>query len=301
MEYKLLGKTKEQIPVLGIGTWNMLSDKGDTEAIRAAVEYGMTLVDTAEMYGNEDIVGKAIRGLDVFIATKVSPHNFRYEDVIKACNASLQRLGTKQIDLYQLHWPNHSVPIAETMRAMEWLKNDGKIRHIGVSNFDINEFEGAQASLKNSEIVSNQVEYSMLVRDVENGLLDYCGKNRVTLMAYSPLAHGSLYTEKYKELRGLLSSIGLRHKKSITQVALNWLISKEPVVCIPKASDKEHVIEDAGASGWSMSPAELSEISSFLPGVRKRPLVPSAFAPLVKHSGFWSKHLQSRNAKRRPA
>lgn len=297
MEYKQLGKTKEKIPVLGIGTWNMLDRQRDTETIRAAIEHEMTLVDTAELYGNEELVGEAINGAKVFLATKVSPHNFRYADVIKACNASLKRLKVKQIDLYQLHWPNHSVPIGETMRAMAQLKKDGKIRHIGVSNFDAKEFEEAQASLKNDEIVSNQVEYSILVRDIESELLGYCKKNKVTLIAYSPLAHGALYSDRYERLRELLSNLGSKHKKTVTQVALNWLISKENVIAIPKASGKAHILEDAGAVGWKMNASEQEEISNFLYKVRRRP-ISSVFTPVIKRSGFWSKHLQARNSRK---
>ncbi|HUC38784.1 MAG TPA: aldo/keto reductase [Candidatus Acidoferrum sp.] len=297
MEYKPLGKTGEKLPAIGIGTWKMLSGATDITAIRNAVAQGMTLVDTAEMYGNEEMVGHAIKGLDVFLATKVSPHNFKYDDVIKACNASLQRLGVKQIDLYQLHWPNHSVPIGETMRAMEKLKKDGKIRHIGVSNFDVGEFEEAQAALKNDDIVSNQVEYSILVRDVESELLGYCKKNKVTVIAYSPLARGALFDKRYQKLAESLKKIGSKHGKTASQVALNWLIAKENVIAIPKASTEQHIIENAGAAGWKLSADDMSEINTFLSGIRKRPLA-SVFTPIIKHSGFWSKRMTSRNQNR---
>ena len=196
------------------------------------------------------MVGEAINGMEnVFVATKVSPHNFRYGDVIRACDFSLSKLRVKQIDLYQLHWPNHSIPIAETMRAMEQLKKDGKIRHIGVSNFDVKELEEAQYALKNDEIVSNQVEYSILVRNVEHDLTGYCKKNKVTVIAYSPLARGAIFSKKYEPLRAVLAKIGENHEKSVAQVALNWLVSKENVIAIPKASDKRHATENAEASG----------------------------------------------------
>lgn len=294
MGYKQLGTTSEKIPEIGIGTWKMLNEATDVEAIRAAIEHGSSLVDTAEMYGNEELVGEAIRGQEnVFIATKVSPHNFRYDDVIRSCDASIRKLGVKQIDLYQLHWPNHSIPIAETMRAMEQLKRDGKIRHIGVSNFDVKELKEAQGSLKSGEIVCNQVEYSILVRDIERGLMDFCKRERITIMAYSPLARGAIFSKKYEQLRVKLESIGENHDKSAAQVALNWLISKPQVVAIPKASSIHHAIENAEAAGWRITPEELSEINRFLSSVRKRPIT-SIFTPVIKHNGFWSRHMQNK-------
>ena len=297
MEYKQLGATNEKVPEIGIGTWKMLGGAADIGAIRAAISHGSTFVDTAEMYGNEEMVGEAIRGNEnVFLATKVSPHNFKYEDVIRACNASLKKLGVKQIDLYQLHWPNHSIPIRETMHAMEQLKKDGKIRHIGVSNFDVMEFEDAMSELKNDEIVSNQVEYSLLVRDVEKEMLRFCKKNKVTLIAYSPLARGALFSKKYEQLKKALEAIGEAHSKTAVQVALNWLISKEEVVAIPKASNASHAVENAESSGWAITPKEMSEIAHFLSRIRKRP-ISSVFTPILKHSGFWSKRMTPRQSR----
>ena len=291
MEYRVLGKTGEKVPVIGIGTWKMVESQANVDAIRTGIKHGTTLVDTAEMYGNEAMVGEAIKGMgDVFVATKVAPHNFRYNDVIRACEASIGRLGVKQIDLYQLHWPNHSVPIAETMRAMEQLKKDGKIRHIGVSNFDVKELEEAQYALKSDEIVSNQVEYSILVRGVERDLIGYCKKNSVTVIAYSPLARGAIFSKKYEQLRAMLAKLGENHEKSAAQVALNWLVSKENVMAIPKASDKRHAIENAEASGWSLTKGEMAEINSFLSRVKRRSMT-WAFTPVIKRSGFWSRRM----------
>ncbi len=266
MEYKRLGKTGEKISAIGIGTWKMgVELKSEVEAIRAAIEKGVNLVDTAEMYGTEHIVREALDGYEgILVATKVSPNHFHHDDLIRACNASLERLGIREIDLYQLHWPNNSIPIKETMQAMEELVKQGKIRHIGVSNFSVSELKEAQAALKGSEIVSNQVEYSVLVRDPEHGLLDYCKKERITLIAYSPLARGALFDKKYYELRKKLESIGSKYKKSASQVALNWLIRKEPVVAIPKASNADHAIENAEAASFKLSEQDLKEINSFL-------------------------------------
>ncbi len=290
MEYKELGKTGEKISEIGIGTWKMPVDSSDAvKAIRKAVSLGIDFVDTAEMYGNEEMVGRALAGIDgIKIATKVSPHNFRPDDVIKACSRSLAKLKIKEIFLYQLHWPNHSVPIGETMHAMEQLQKEGKIRHIGVSNFDAKEFEAAQAAMKRSQIVSNQIEYSILVRYIERELLEFCQKNKITIIAYSPLARGTIFSEKYKDLTKLLGRIAANHSKSIAQVALNWLINKKNVVAIPKATDERHVVENAGASGWKLTKEEQEELSNFFSRINKRPYA-SFLWPVIKRHGIWSK------------
>jgi diketogulonate reductase-like aldo/keto reductase len=273
IEYKELGKTGEKIPALGLGTWGIggfsypdySNDELAIEIIRFAVEIGMNFIDTAEMYGaghSEELVGEAIKGIreKVFIATKVLPTNFRYEDVIKACERSLRRLKTSYIDLYQLHWPNPSIPIKETMRAMERLANEGKIRYIGISNFSVEETIEAMNALSKYEIVSNQVEYSLLVRDIEKDLLDFCRKNKITVIAYSPLARGELLKGKYYEF---LSKIGKKYNKTAAQVALNWLIIKENVVAIPKAFSKAKIVENMGAYGWKLSDEDLKAIDEF--------------------------------------
>jgi diketogulonate reductase-like aldo/keto reductase len=273
IEYKELGKTGEKIPALGLGTWGIggfsypdySNDELAIEIIRFAVEIGMNFIDTAEMYGaghSEELIGEAIKGIrdKVFIATKVLPTNFRYEDVIKACERSLRRLKTSYIDLYQLHWPNPSIPIKETMRAMEKLVNEGKIRYIGISNFSVEETIEAMNALSKYEIVSNQVEYSLLVRDIEKDLLEFCRKNKITVIAYSPLARGELLKGKYYEF---LSKIGKKYNKTAAQVALNWLIIKENVVAIPKAFSKAKIVENMGAYGWKLSDEDLKAIDEF--------------------------------------
>ncbi len=265
MQYVELGKTGEKVSRVGLGTWKLGRDeKQEIRALRAGMQAGINFIDTAEMYGTEELVGRVIAGQDgFFIATKVTPTHFRYEQVIKACDASLKRLGTRSIDLYQLHWPNSGIPIEETMRAMEKLVHDGKIRHIGVSNFSLGELKEAQEAMKSNEIVSDQVEYSLFVRDVEKELLPYCRKERISLIAYSPLARGRLFAKSSTKLRQFLAEIGAAHKKTATQVALNWLMLKGAIP-IPKASSKEHVLELAGSSGWSLSQREVSSIDSFL-------------------------------------
>ncbi|MDE1855510.1 MAG: aldo/keto reductase [Candidatus Micrarchaeota archaeon] len=269
-----LGKTGEKLSEIGLGTWMLSSNEQmEIEALRTGFDSGINFVDTAEMYGTEPIVGKAVAGREgLFVATKVSPTHFRYDDVIRACDSSLRRLGIKAIDLYQLHWPNKNVPIEETMRAMEKLVEDGKIRHIGVSNFSAGELQEAQAALKKNEVVSDQVEYSIVVREVERDLLAYCKKQRVSIIAYSPLVHGRLFDSKYAPLAALLSKIGRRYGKTAAQVAINWLICKSNVIPIPKASSKDHVKELVGSTGWRLKSHDLSELDSFLSSYRRRPL-----------------------------
>src|SRR6266446_2074331 len=249
LEFRPLGKTSESIPEVGMGTWGMgggmradsSSDSESIEALKLGLELGMTLVDTAEMYGaghSEEVVSKALEGWrkPVFVASKVSPSHFAYDDLLHSARKSLDRLRVKQMDLYQLHWPNSRIPIAETMKAMEKLVRDGMARYIGVSNFSVDQMREAQAALSREEIVSNQVEYSLVDRAVEETILPYCQGAKITLIAYSPLG------------------------KSRSQVALSWLLWHESVVVIPKASDKKHVVENAAVSGWKLSTRDFQEI-----------------------------------------
>jgi diketogulonate reductase-like aldo/keto reductase len=213
------------------------------------------LIDTAESYGTEEIVGEAIKGRrhQVFLATKVLPRNFRRRDLIAAAERSLRRLGTDHIDLYQLHWPNLAIPVEEPMRGMEELVDAGKVRFIGVSNFSVRDLVSAQAALSTQRIAANQVRYSLIERTIEGGLLQYCQKNGITVIAYSPLATG-LGNIRVADPEGVLRKVAEASCKSKAQIALNWCISKENVIAIPKASTVAHVMEDVGASGWKIQP-----------------------------------------------
>ena len=263
MEERELGKTGEMIPALGIGTWQLGNDHDATvESLREGMHLGMRFIDTAEMYHTEDIVGTAIKGEELFLATKVSPEHFRYADVKKACNESLKRLGVKQIDLYQLHWPNRRVPISETMKAMEELVKEGKIRYIGVSNFSIEDINEANACLKNNEIVSNQVQYSLAAREIEKELARFCKKEGITIIAYSPLARGSLLAKSHGDM-DVLRVIGERHGKSAAQVALNWVVSRDNTIAIPKAGRLEHIRENAKALDFKLEKKEIEELENF--------------------------------------
>ncbi len=242
-----------RLPEIGFGTWNY---SGGVEPLRAAIECGAGLIDTAEAYGTEEIVGRAIKGQRdrVFLASKVLPRNFKQRDLIAAAERSLWRLGTDHIDLYQLHWPNLTIPIEEPMRGMEKLVDAGKVRFIGVSNFSVRDLINAQAALTKQRIVANQVRYSLVERTIEGRLLlQYCQKNGITVIAYSPLATG-LGNIRAADPEVVLRRVAEASSKSEAQVALNWCISKEKVIAIPKASTVAHVMENVGASGWKLQP-----------------------------------------------
>jgi len=260
MKYVELGKTGEKVPAIGFGTWKLGNDGID--AIKKSIELGANFIDTAEMYGNEAIVGRAIKGADAFIATKVSAHHLHYDDVIKACKNSIRLLGVKKIDLYQIHWPNPAIPIQETMRAMEKLVDEGLVRHIGVSNFSLGELKEAQSAMSKYEIASNQVEYNIMVRGIEEDLLPFCKKEKITVIAYSPLARGAVFREK--KVYGLLNELAGKYGRSIAQISLNYLIANGGVVAIPKASGIPHVEENVGAADFTISKEDLAKIRRFL-------------------------------------
>lgn len=269
MTYKELANSGIQLPELALGTWRY---QGGVGPLREGIARGATFIDTAEAYGSEEVVGEAIRGIrdKVFLATKVSPRHFRRQDVIRAAEQSLKRLNTDYIDLYQLHWPNYNVPIAETMAAMEELVEQGKIRFIGVSNFSAQEMQQAQAVLTKNRIVSNQVKYSLVERTIEYGLLPYCRDNQITILAFSPLDNGLqniLARDREDVLGAVASDIG----KTRAQVALNWCLRHNALIAIFKADRAEHVRENCGASGWRLGPAHIERLNS-IPFRRRRPM-----------------------------
>ncbi len=298
MIYKKLGDTREQIPAIGLGTWKIPEgSKKGLDAILEGLGAGARFIDTAEMYANERLVGKAISefGAEVFLATKVSPHHFRHDDLKKACYASLGRLGLKSIDLYQLHWPNHSVPIIETMSAMEELVDEGKIRHIGVSNFTVEEMVEAQESMKRYEIAANQVEYNPFVREPEEGLLRFCQKEHVTLIAYSPLGRGQLFNDR--DAMMVLRSIAAGHGATEAQIVLNYLVSKKNVVAIPKSSDVKHVKENVSSVDFRLSGTEIAKLDSLGNGVC-RPLAGKALKLFLKNTGAWARIMENLEKRR---
>jgi diketogulonate reductase-like aldo/keto reductase len=238
MELKTLGASQAEVPVIGLGTWNYF---GGVAPLRAGIEYGQ---------GGDSEHPRPL------LATKTRCGNFRRRDLVAAAERSLQGLSTDHIDLYQLHWPNYVVPIEETMVAMEDPVDQGKIRFNGVSNFSVRELRKAQAALSKHRIVSNQVRYSLVRRTIENGLLQYCQQNQITLIAYSPLATG-LASMNASDPAGALARVAKSSVKTAAQVALNWLIAKLGVLAIPKAATVEHTIENCDAAGWWLSQADL--------------------------------------------
>jgi len=262
METKTLGATEVRVPEIGLGAWNY---QGGVEPLRRGIELGANLIDTAEIYGTEETVGEAVKGIrkGVFIASKVSGQHLKYDDVLRAAEASLRRLAVDCIDLYQIHWPNRAVPIRETMRAMESLVDSGLIRHIGVSNFSEQELADARNAMTNHPIVSNQVLYNLDRRGIEKSLLPYCHENQITVIAYTPLASGKLAgKQRFFAGRGLrvLARVARTTRRTMAQVALNWLTSQENVIAIPKSDSVERTVENCEASGWRLSPKDREEI-----------------------------------------
>jgi diketogulonate reductase-like aldo/keto reductase len=269
LRQKEFAKTGRKVSEIGMGTyydpmWIATAFLGwrrgaaaKVEGIKAGLDAGITLVDTAEIYGSEPLVAKAIasrRRDEIFLATKVSPIHLRRGALVKSFNKSLSRLGTSYIDLYQVHGPNPTVPIGETMAAMEQLMGEGKLLSVGVSNFSLNRLKEAQSALPKSELSSIQPDYSLINRSVERDILPYCDREKIAVLAYYPLGHGKLPSDSR------LDSVSSSHGKTRAQVALQWLAGKTNVFPIPRASRSEHVRENAGASDWELSDRDREEL-----------------------------------------
>ena len=251
MQLKELGRTGERITEVGLGTWAF---RAGPEVLRAGFEAGALWIDTAESYGTEPVVADAIAGRrqQIFLATKVSPQHFRPADVRAAADASLLRLRTDHIDLYQLHEPNDAIPIAETMGAMEDLVDEGKVRFIGVSNFSVGQMEVARRALRKHPLVSNQVRYHLADRTIGADVLPWCQANGVTVIAYCPLGREFqriVDCDRHHILPALARETG----HTSAQIALNWCLAQDQVVVIPKSNSAAHTVENCGASGWELS------------------------------------------------
>jgi len=301
MDYRELGKSGLKVSVIGLGTWQwgsrewgwnqLYAEKDVRAAFQKGLELGINFIDTAEIYGHgrsEEILGRAIHGFrdQVIIATKVWPWNLSYRKVLRSAEKSLGRLGADIIDLYQIHWPNQLVPIRNTMKAMKKLVDSGRVRCVGVSNFNVKQMKAAQEALMPIELASNQVKYNLLDRGIERELCPAAFASHVTIIAYSPLAKGLLTGKyiagskpnsfvqrasprfskrnlaKFDEAYKLLKHIGDAHGKTIAQVALNWLISKEDVVAIPGAKRPVDVEDNAGAAGWQLTSGEITAMET---------------------------------------
>jgi len=268
---------KVSIPVLGIGTWGIggrykadkSKDKKCIEAIRKAIELGYTLIDTAELYGNghaEELIAEAIKNFDrekLFIISKVSPENHRYNDLINSCKNSLRRLQINCLDLYLLHQPNHNIPFEETMRAMDYLVENKMTRFIGVSNFSVNDIKQAQKYAKN-KIVANQIQYSLAARNkglfninMESKIIPYCIKNNILVISWRPLAKGKLSKHGFNKT---LDDIAKKYHKTPAQIAINWVISKKGVVTLVKSTNIEHIKENLGALTFKLDKKDINKL-----------------------------------------
>ncbi|HJW37299.1 MAG TPA: aldo/keto reductase [Candidatus Udaeobacter sp.] len=280
----------ERVPVLGQGTWGMGEKKSahatEVAALRLGINVGMTLIDTAEMYGDggaEKVVADAIEGQRdrVFIVTKVYPHNASRTELPKACERSLKRLRTDTIDLYLLHWREKTPPLEETVETFEKLRSAGKIKRWGVSNFDVDDLEDLWSVTNGSNCATNQVLYNLENREIEFDLLPLLtrhspgapklsedGSHVTPIMAYSPVGHS----------RGLLGNatlkkIAKRHDATPAQIALTWVLRQPDVIAIPKASDKNHLRDNAGSVDIKLTKDDLADLDKeFPPPKTKKPL-----------------------------
>ena len=265
----------ESVPSMGLGTWHMGerigNPKTEVDALVRGLDLGAKLIDTAEMYargGAERVVGSAIKGRreDVFIVSKILPHNASFDGTIRACENSLQRMEIESIDLYLLHWPgNH--PLESTVSAFEQLKTDGKIKHWGVSNFDTRDMQELYGIPEGKNCQINQVLYNLSRRGIEWDLLPWCRSMGLPIMAYSPIEQGRLLENK--KLKALASEIGV----SAAQLSIAWSIRKNDIITIPKASNLEHVGQNIDAWTIKLESAILDELDKlFEPPVRKKGL-----------------------------
>lgn len=257
-----------EIPALGFGTWLMggrmekehgYDESRDIKAIRKTIELGGSHFDTAEMYADgysEEILGKALKGYDrskIFITSKVSPTNLAYADVISSCKKSLARLQLDYLDLYLIHMPSADIAIEETMRAFDYLKEQGLIKNIGVCNFSVESLKEAQSKTKN-KIVLNQVHYNLIFREPAlKGVIDYCQNNDILIEAWRPLQYGCLA----KEGINIIDNLCAKYSKTPSQIALNWLISQKNVITICKTSNLKHLEENLGSVGWNMEEKDI--------------------------------------------
>ena len=247
------GTTGRQVAVIGQGSW-YIEHAGRQQAVaalRRGIDLGMTHLDTAEMYGSgaaESVVGEAIRGLrdDVFLVSKVLPSNASRAGVIKACERSLQALGTDYLDAYLLHWRG-SVPLEETFEAFDALQRAGKIRAFGVSNFDVDDLEEAWDILGPGRLACNQVLYHLQERAIEHAVIPWCRAHQVAVVAYSPFGHDD-FPDEDSSTGQVLMEIAGRHDATPRQVALAFLTREPGVFTIPKASSPEHAQDNAGAT-----------------------------------------------------
>lgn len=272
---RVRSRTGVEMPVIGQGTWRMGESvrkrEAEISALRLGIELGLTLIDTAEMYGNggaERIVAEAIRGKreEIFLVSKVLPDNATRAGTIRACERSLKRLDTDRIDLYLLHWPGRH-PLDETLEGFVQLAGQGKILHYGLSNFDVAELREAERLTGGHAIAADQVLYNLERRGIERRLLPWCRERGMIVMAYSPLEQGGL------QQSDALAEVAGRHQSTPASVAIAWTIREDGVVAIPKAVSPQHVRENAAAASLHLTDEDLETLHrDFLPPDRDLPL-----------------------------
>jgi diketogulonate reductase-like aldo/keto reductase len=270
MERRRFGSTNREVPVIGQGTWYIESaDRASAlAAVRRGLDLGMTHIDTAEMYGAgaaERLVAEVIAGRrdQVFLVSKVLPQNASRNGTIAACDRSLARLGTDRLDCYLLHWRG-SHPLEDTIAAFEELKRAGKILSWGVSNFDVPDLKSVLQITAESNLACNQVLYHLEERAIEHAVIPWCEKHNVAVVAYSPFGHGSFPTARTASGR-VLKQIADAHKATVRQVALRFLVRQPLLFAVPKASNLEHVVENAGASNLCLTQGEIALIEDAFP------------------------------------
>lgn len=242
-----------EIPRIGLGTYRLEGEEC-LETVETALRLGYDHIDTAEMYGNEGKVGEAIEDSnreDLFITSKVWPTNLRHDDVLTACNSSLERLGTSYLDLYLIHWPNDSIPLTETIRAMEELHDDGKIRSIGVSNFTKSQVEEA-VEIAEIPITVNQVEFHPWLH--QEDLLEFCEEREISIISYAPLARTQIFDDR------VIQKLARKYERPPAQIALRWEI-QVGVVPIPKSSSEDHLRENIQIFDWELNREDVEKIN----------------------------------------
>ena len=273
MDYKKLTNAFK-IPVIGLGTWGIggfmkadsSKDKENIQAIKDAIELGYSHIDTAEIYGaghTEKLIGNAIKDLDrskIIITNKVFKTNLKYNDVIASCKKSLEKLQTNFIDIYLIHAPNSKIPLEETIGALDYLVDQKMIKFIGVSNFSVEQMQEAQKYTKN-KIVANQIPYNLATRNkdykencinMESKIIPYCQANDIIVIACRPIERGFLLKPN-----SLLDNLSEKYGKTKTQIAINWLVSKKNIITIPKSTSLNHLKENLGSIGWSLTPDDI--------------------------------------------
>jgi 2,5-diketo-D-gluconate reductase B len=260
------------LPKIGFGTWqiggessaNPKVDSVSMTALYSALEIGYTHFDTAEIYANghaEELLGKAVRSSQVkreavFITSKVSPEHLNYDDVLKSCEKSLRRLQMDYIDLYLIHWPRVGMKLEETFRALNKLVRDGKVKNLGVSNFNLKYLKQSQA-LSETPIITNQIPYRLPDHSyIKNGVLEYCQQNDILVTAYSPVKFRSMRVNK------TLGKIAKAHSATPFQIALAWLVMQPRVITIPMSFNPQHIKENFDAAEISLSADEMSRLDN---------------------------------------